>query len=69
MQMGIGAIIGVICNPYSGVANNQAEGFNRVIKDFQSWKEAPLDSFVLALFQLQAYYGNEIKRVLAGANL
>ena len=41
--------LGVICNPYSGVTNNQSESFNRVIKDFQSWKEAPLDSFVLAL--------------------
>ena len=61
--------LGVICTPYSGVTNNQSEGFNRVIKDFQSWKEAPLDSFVLALFQLQAYYGNEIKRGLAGTNL
>ena len=61
--------LSVICNPYSGVTNNQSEGFNRVIKGFQSWKEAPLDSFVSALFQLQAYYGTEMKRGLAGANL
>ena len=54
-------------NPYSGITNNQSEGFNRLIKDFQSWREAPLDSFVLALFQLQAYYRNEINRGLAGS--
>ena len=53
-------------NPYCGVTNNQAEGFNRVMKDFQQWKEAPLDSFVLALYQLQAFYYNEIQRDLAG---
>ena len=53
-------------NPYCGVTNNQAEGFNKVMKDFQQWKEAPLDSFVLALYQLQAFYFNEIQRGLAG---
>jgi len=53
-------------NPYSGVTNNQSESFNKVIKEFQSWKEAPLDSFVLAMYQLQVYYCNEIKRGLAG---
>jgi len=50
------------------VTNNQAEGFNRVMKDFQQWKEAPLDSFVLALYQLQAFYYNKIQRGLAGRN-
>ncbi len=55
-----------IYNPYSGVTNNQSEGFNRVMKDLQGWKEAPLDSVVLALYLLQAYYSNEIKRGLVG---
>jgi len=55
-----------IYNPYSGVTNNQSEGFNRVMKDLQGWKEAPLDCVVLALYLLQAYYSNEIKRGLAG---
>ena len=54
-------------NPYSEITNNQSEGFNRLIKDFQSWREAPFDSFVLALFQLQAYSRNEINRGLAGS--
>ena len=53
-------------NPYSGVTNKQSESFNKVIKEFQSWKEAPLDSFVLAMYQLQVYYSNEIRRGLAG---
>jgi len=53
-------------NPYSGVTNNQSEALNRVIKDLQDWKEAPVDSMVLALHQLQAYYLNEIKRGLSG---
>ena len=36
------------------------------MKGFQGWKEAPVDSFVLALCQLQFYYSNEIQRGLAG---
>lgn len=56
-------------NPYSGVTNNQSESFNKVIKEFQSWKEAPLDSFILAMYQVQVYYSNEIKRGLAGMQL
>ena len=50
-------------NPYSGITNNQSEGFNTVMKEFQAWKEAPVDSFVLALILL---YSNEIQRGLAG---
>lgn len=53
-------------NPYCGITNNQSEGLNRVVKDFQSWKEAPLDTVVLALYQLQVYYYNETKRGFAG---
>ena len=55
-----------VYHPYSGVTNNQSEGFNRVMKDLQGWKEAPLDCVVLSLYLLQAYYTNEIKRGLAG---
>ena len=53
-------------NPYTGVTNNQSQGFNTVMKGFQGWKEVPVDSFVLALYQLQSYYFNEIQRGLAG---
>ena len=54
-----------IYNPYSGVTNNQSEGLNRVIKDLQGWKEAPVDCVMLAVYQLQAFYLNEIRRGLA----
>ena len=37
-------------NPYSGITNNQSEGVNRVMKDFQSWKEAPLDTVMVMLY-------------------
>ena len=36
------------------------------MKDFQSWKEAPLDTLVLALYQLQVYYANEVRQGFAG---
>ena len=36
------------------------------MKDFQLWKEAPLDTLVLALYQLQVYYANEVRRGFAG---
>ena len=39
-----------VYNPFSGVTNNQAESF------FQRWKKV----IVLALYNLQAYYNNEI---------
>ena len=55
-----------IYNPYSGVTNNQSEGLNRVIKDLQGWKEAPVDCVMLAVYQLQAFYLNEIRRGLTG---
>ena len=38
----------------------------RVLKDLQDWKEAPLDSLVLSLYQLQAFYLNETEQGLAG---
>ena len=50
-------------NPHSVVTNNQSEGLNRVIKDLQSWKEAPGDSMILSLYKLQAYYLNYFKVV------
>ena len=54
--------VGHIYIPYSGVTNNQSEGLNRVIKDLQGWKEAPVDCVMLAVYQLQAYYLNKIRR-------
>lgn len=58
---------GLCCyHPYSGVTNNCSESLNKVIKDLQSWKEAPIDSMLLSLYQLQCYFSNEIKWGLAG---
>jgi len=31
-------------NPLSGVTTNQCEGFNTVLKQYQRWKEVPVDS-------------------------
>ena len=57
-----------IYNPYSGVTNYQSEGLNRVMKDLQGWKKAPVDCVMLAVYQLRAFYLNEIRRGLAGAS-
>ena len=45
-----------VYNPFSGVTNNQAEGFNHVLKSLQEWKEAPVDCMALSLHYLQMYY-------------
>ena len=55
-----------IYNPYSGVTNNQSENLNFVLKELQGWKEVKIDNAVLAFYQMQAYYSNEIRRGLAG---
>ena len=39
---------------------------NTIIKDLQGWKEAPVDCVMLAVYQLQAFYLNEIRRGLSG---
>lgn len=51
---------------YSGVTNNQSESLNQLFRDLQGWKEAPITCIVLALYQRQAFYLNEIRRGLAG---
>ena len=56
-----------VYNPFSGVTNNQAESFNAVLKRIQRWREVPIDSIVLAVYNLQAYYHNEIQRGFAGS--
>ena len=45
-----------VYHPFNGVANNQAEGINFVLKQLQDWKEAPVDCMILALHYLQGYY-------------
>ena len=55
-----------VYQPFSGVTNNQSESFNTTIKRLQHWREVPVDSIVLALYHLQAFFHNEIQRGLAG---
>ena len=55
-----------IYNPMSGITSNQSESFNSVLKRLQGWKEIPVDTAVLTLYHLQAYYWNEWQRGLAG---
>ena len=53
--------------PYVGVTNNISESYNRVLKDFQNWKERPLDTVVEGFVHLQQYHVKEVARGLAGA--
>ncbi len=53
-------------NPYSGVTNNQSESFNAALKWLQRWREVPVDSILLTLYHLQAYFHNKIQRDFAG---
>ena len=46
----------------NGITTNQSEGFNWLLKDLQDWKEAPIDSVIVAFRMLQTYYLNEIER-------
>ena len=55
-----------VYNPYSGVTSNQAESLNRVLKELQEWKEAPVDCMVLSLYYLQSFYYLEICRGFHG---
>ena len=55
-----------VYHPVSGHTSNQSEAFNTVLKRMQEWKEMPLDTAVLSLYHLQAYYWNEWQRGLAG---
>nr|XP_047135375.1 uncharacterized protein LOC124805788 [Hydra vulgaris] len=48
------------------VTNNVSESLNAVIKKFQEWKEAPVDSMIVAMHRLQTFYLTEIKRSCSG---
>ena len=53
-------------SPLSGITTNQSEGFNTVLKQYQQWKEVPIDLLVLGLHHLQVYYYNEVQRGYCG---
>ena len=55
-----------IYSPISVITTNQSESFNALLKRYEQWREAPLDSMVLGLFFLQIYYHNEIQRRYGG---
>ena len=49
-------------NPSSGITNNVAESFNKVLKEIQDWKEIKCDEFAASVYELQRYYYFEIQR-------
>lgn len=55
-----------IYSPLSGITTNQSECFNTLLKRYEQWREAPLDSMILGLYFLQIYYHNEIQRGYGG---
>ncbi len=48
-----------VYSPVSGITTNKSEGFNFLMKQLQGWKELPIDTAVLSMYYLQAYYWNE----------
>ena len=42
-------------NPNSGITNNVAESFNKVLKEIQKWKEIKCDEFAASVYELQRY--------------
>ena len=57
----------LVHRPYVGITNNVSESYNRVLKDFQNWKERPLDTVVEGFAHLQQYHIKEVRRGLAGS--
>ena len=53
-------------DPLNGITTNISEGFNFLLKDFQSWQEVPLDCIVMSLKMLQGYYSEESRRGKSG---
>ena len=49
-----------------GVTNHISESYNRVLKDFQNWKERPLDTVVEGFVQMQQFHIKEVACALAG---
>jgi hypothetical protein len=44
------------------INNKQAESISELIKRFQEWKDAPLDSMILGLHRIFQYYNAKIVR-------
>jgi len=58
-----------IYHPFTGVTTNQSESFNATLKRLQRWREVTVDSIVLALYHLQAFFHNEIQRGFIGKSM
>jgi len=56
----------LVHRPYVGITNNVSESYNRVLKDFQNWKERPLDTVVEGFVHLQQFHIKEVARGLNG---
>lgn len=42
--------------------NNRAESMNAILKRFVNWKESPVDSIIIALYELsQSFYGEILR--------
>ena len=52
--------------PDDSITTNMSESLNAVIKRFQDWEEAPIDSIVMAMYKLQLFYVTEMKRSRQG---
>jgi len=52
----------------TGITTNKAEGFNTMLKQYQNWMEAPVDTIVLGLYHLHVFYYNEVQRGLSSLN-
>ncbi|XP_065681700.1 uncharacterized protein LOC136095284 [Hydra vulgaris] len=48
------------------ISNNVSESLNAVIKKYQDWEEAPVDTMLIAMHRLQEFYLTEIRRSFGG---
>ena len=46
----------------NGLTTNQSEGFNFLLKDFQNWKEVPIDGLLMSLKLIQGFREEECRR-------
>lgn len=56
----------VLMDEETGITQNQSGSINFVIHSLLKWKEVPVDVLLLAIYRLQLYFLNGIKRGRAG---
>ena len=57
----------LVHRPHVRIRINVSERYNRVLKDFQNWKERPLDTVAEGFAHLQQYHIKDVRRGLAGS--